>query len=72
MELAVVAAYEKTGLVPQGTHDKIASSARVDLDSILKIESEVDHDVIAFIKSVTQNMGTKRRYFHLGLTSSDV
>ncbi|WP_333639971.1 MULTISPECIES: adenylosuccinate lyase [Mesotoga] len=72
VELAVVAAYEKTGLVPQGTHDKIASSARVDLDSILKIESEVDHDVIAFIKSVTQNMGDEARYFHLGLTSSDV
>lgn len=72
VELAVVNAYEKTGRIPQGTLEKMKSAARIDLKAISEIEKQVDHDVIAFIKFVTQGMGDEARYFHLGLTSSDV
>ena len=72
VELAVVKAYEELGRIPKGIHKRLAENARIDVDRILEIEKEVDHDVIAFIKAVTEKMGDEARYFHYGLTSSDV
>jgi len=72
VELAVVKAYEETGLAPAGMAEKIRSKARIDVEGIAEIEKVVDHDVIAFIKYVTGDMGDEARYFHLGLTSSDI
>ena len=39
---------------------------------IHQIESQVKHDVIAFLTSVTEKAGLKARYLHQGMTSSDV
>jgi len=72
VELAVVEAYEQVGIAPKGTAEEIRKKAFIDVDDILATEQVVDHDVIAFIKSVTKNMGDEARYFHYGLTSSDV
>ena len=72
VELAVVEAYEQVGVAPKGTSEEIRKKAVIDVDDILATEQVVDHDVIAFIKSVTKNMGDEARYFHYGLTSSDV
>ncbi len=36
------------------------------------IEKEVQHDVIAFVSSVAENVGPEGRWLHYGLTSSDV
>lgn len=72
VELAVVETYEELGIAPKGTTEKIRANARIDLDDILQTEAVVDHDVIAFVKSVTKNMGDEARFFHYGLTSSDV
>ncbi|WP_448375132.1 adenylosuccinate lyase [Fervidobacterium sp.] len=72
VELAVVEAYEEVGVAPKGTAQKIKQHAQIDVDDILDIEKVVDHDVIAFIKSVTKNIGDEARYFHYGLTSSDI
>uniref|UniRef100_A0A7C4RWY7 Adenylosuccinate lyase n=1 Tax=Fervidobacterium thailandense TaxID=1008305 RepID=A0A7C4RWY7_9BACT len=72
VELAVVETYEEFGIAPKGTTEKIRANARIDLDDILQTEAVVDHDVIAFVKSVTKNMGDEARFFHYGLTSSDV
>ena len=72
VELAVVEAYEQVGVAPKGTVEEIRKKAVIDVDDILATEQVVDHDVIAFIKSITKNMGDEARYFHYGLTSSDV
>ncbi|MFN4200485.1 MAG: adenylosuccinate lyase [Fervidobacterium gondwanense] len=72
VELAVVEAYEELGIAPRGTSEEIRKKAVIDVEDILEIEKVVDHDVIAFIKSVTKNMGDEARYFHYGLTSSDI
>ena len=45
---------------------------KVDTDRILEIENEVEHDVIAFIKWVGENTDESSRFFHKGLTSSDI
>lgn len=72
VELAVVEAYEEKGIAPMQTAEKIRKKSIIDVDDILETEKEVDHDVIAFIKSVTKNMGDEARFFHYGLTSSDI
>ncbi|BBE31627.1 adenylosuccinate lyase [Tepiditoga spiralis] len=72
VEVAVVRAFEEKNEAPKGTVDKILEKANINVEKILDIEKVVDHDVIAFIKGVTENMGDEARYFHKGLTSSDV
>jgi len=72
IEIAVVEAFEEKNQAPQGTAEKIRSKAVINVEKILEIEKVVDHDVIAFIKGVTDEMGDEARYFHKGLTSSDV
>ena len=39
---------------------------------IEEIEREVQHDVIAFVSAVAENVGPEGRWLHYGLTSSDV
>ncbi|APT76410.1 adenylosuccinate lyase [Marinitoga sp. 1137] len=72
IELAVIEAFEEKNIAPKGTAEKIRKKAVIDVEKILEIESVVDHDVIAFIKSITDEMGDEARFFHKGLTSSDI
>jgi adenylosuccinate lyase len=72
VECAVAGAWEELGVAPAGTTDRVRRTAVVDEGDIHAIEAIVDHDVIAFIKSATRAMGDDARFFHLGITSSDV
>jgi adenylosuccinate lyase len=72
VECAVAAAWEDLGVAPAGTEDRIRRAAVIDVEDIHVVEATVDHDVIAFIKSATRAMGDEARFFHLGMTSSDV
>ncbi|HEU23861.1 MAG: adenylosuccinate lyase [Mesoaciditoga sp.] len=72
VEIAVMESYEEMGIIPRGYSQMARKHSRIDVEEINRIESSVDHDVIAFIKSVTSTMGDEARYFHYGLTSSDV
>ena len=42
------------------------------VERILKLESELRHDVISFTTNLAENIGSASRYVHFGLTSSDV
>jgi adenylosuccinate lyase len=72
VELSVVKTFEEINKAPKGTAEKIKQNARIDVDKILSIEEVTRHDVIAFIKGITEDMGDEARYFHMGMTSSDV
>jgi len=72
VEFAVMEAYEQLGLIPRGVTEKARANAMLDLSLFEKYERETDHEIIAFIKMATRNMGDEARYFHYGLTSSDV
>lgn len=72
VELAVIKAYEVFNRVPKGTFEKISRNIYFNIDKFLEVEKEVEHDVIAFIKVVTSKMGEEAKYFHYGLTSSDI
>ena len=72
VELAAVETQAALGLVPPAAAAEIRARARVDADRIAALEEETRHDVLAFVTSVEEQVGPAARYFHYGLTSSDV
>lgn len=51
---------------------EMRSRARFDVEEILRIEQETHHDVVAFVKNVSETLGEYAQYFHKGLTSNDL
>ncbi|MEP7361410.1 MAG: adenylosuccinate lyase, partial [Chloroflexota bacterium] len=72
VEIAALGAVERNGLVPAGTTEVVAATARVDVERIAELEQITDHDVIAFVSQVAETTGPEGRFLHFGLTSSDV
>ena len=72
IELAAAEGMEKIGLIPKGVTKTIKSKARINVKRIHKIEDKVKHDVIAFLTSITEQVGSKGKFLHQGMTSSDV
>src|SRR5438128_11222220 len=72
VELAVTETLAEQGIVPKDAAAEIRAKAGFSVDRINEIEAEVRHDVIAFTTSVAEYVGSASRYFHFGLTSSDV
>ena len=52
--------------------ENIKKNARYSLARIQEIEKITQHDVLAFTTAVGENLGKYSRYFHQGLTSSDI
>ena len=71
VEIAVVEAWAEQGRVPKEALPAIRA-ATFDLARIGEIEEETQHDVIAFLRNLTETVGPDARWIHLGLTSSDV
>jgi adenylosuccinate lyase len=72
VEVAAAQAMENLGQIPKGVSSVVKKKARINVKRIHQIESQVKHDVIAFLTSVTEKAGIKARYLHQGMTSSDV
>ncbi len=72
VELAVCEAQEKFGNIPAGVTEKIRKSATFSVERIDEIEKETHHDLIAFVKCVTENLGDEGKYVHYGVTSYDI
>jgi len=72
VEVAVCEAKAELGEIPQAAVAEIKAKANFDPKRVLEIESEVRHDMIAFLTNVNEYVGDVGRYIHLGLTSSDV
>ena len=72
VELAVCHAWAKDGVIPAEAMKRIDERSGFDADEILRIEAEVQHDMIAFDTNMADHIGPEGRYIHLGLTSSDV
>jgi len=72
VELAICEAQEHFGLIPEHSTETIRSKASFTVKRIEEIERETHHDLIAFVKAVTENMGDEGRYVHYGVTSYDI
>ena len=72
VEIAAMAGWADLGVVPADAVAAVRSRASIDVARILEIESRTHHDVLAFTESVSEQVGPEARWFHYGLTSSDV
>jgi len=76
VELAVCDALAQLGQIPADAAQRIRASApEVDerfVARVAEIEAETQHDLIAFLKALTEGMGDDAKYVHLGVTSYDI
>jgi adenylosuccinate lyase len=72
VEIYACEALAKLGKIPKAALSQIQRKARFDVERIKEIELQTNHDVIAFIKNVSEYVGEDARFIHMGLTSSDV
>src|SRR3954451_12440327 len=73
IELLATEALVAEGLVPQRDFEIMKSRAAFDVERCKELEKTLNHDVIAFTTNVAENINDPAsRWFHFGLTSSDV
>ncbi len=72
VEVGAAKAMARYGVIPAAAVKVIEKKAKFDIDRINEIEAEVNHDVIAFLTSVSEFVGEEAKYLHFGMTSSDM
>ena len=72
VELAVCEARKELGILEENTFNIIKKKSTYSPDRINELEKVMKHDVLAFVSNVGENLGEYSRYFHQGLTSSDI
>jgi adenylosuccinate lyase len=73
VELAATAAWSELGIVPREAADALlAHAAAPTPQRVAEIEATLHHDTAAFVDAVAEQLGPEGRWFHYGLTSSDV
>ena len=60
------------GKIPKKAAKDIKSKVRFNVKEIEKIEKETKHDFVAYINNASSYIGESAKYFHHGVTSSDV
>ena len=73
VELAALEGWAELGAVPREDVERIAAAAKTpDPERVREIEATLHHDTAAFVDAVCEQLGPEGRWFHYGLTSSDV
>src|SRR5579872_6602007 len=73
VELAATAAWAELGVVPPESAAAIADRAVAPSpERVAELEAVLHHDTAAFVDAVSETLGPEGRWFHYGLTSSDV
>src|SRR5213595_600281 len=73
VELAALDAWAELGAVPADDVAAIRAGASPPTpERVAEIEQTTDHDLAAFVDAVAEQLGPEGRWFHYGLTSSDV
>ncbi len=73
VELAALDGWAEVGAVPGDAAREIRARAIVPSpERVAELEAKLHHDLAAFVDAVAGNLGENGRWFHYGLTSSDV
>jgi len=72
VEIYACEAFAELGIMPKSALENIKKKASFDVKRIQEIEQKTNHDVVAFIKNISENIGDDAKYLHFGLTSSDI
>jgi adenylosuccinate lyase len=72
VELTVAQVQAEMKMIPKSAYLQLKAKSAFSISRIEKIEKEVKHDVIAFLTSVSENVGPAAKYLHFGMTSTDL
>lgn len=72
IEIAACEGWAKLGKIPMEAVEVIREKASFSWERVQELEMVTQHDVLAFLTNVAENVGDEAKYIHLGLTSSDV
>ncbi|MCK4856811.1 MAG: adenylosuccinate lyase [candidate division Zixibacteria bacterium] len=72
VELTVAEVQAEMGIIPRSASRTLTRKAKFSVARIDRIEAKVKHDVVAFLTSVSENVGPAAKYLHYGMTSSDL
>jgi adenylosuccinate lyase len=73
VELAATAAWAELGVVPPDAAAAVQATAVPPTpERVAELEATLHHDTAAFVDAVAEQLGDEGRWFHYGLTSSDV
>src|SRR5436309_10215027 len=73
VELAATDAWAELGVVPaEAARTLRERAAAPSPERVMELEATLHHDTAAFVDAVAEQFGEEGRWFHYGLTSSDV
>ena len=72
IECLIAEQLAKLKVIPLKAAKDIRKKAKFNVDEINNIEKKTKHDVIAYINNVSAHIGESSKYFHHGVTSSDI
>jgi adenylosuccinate lyase len=71
VELAVCDVLAERGDIPAEAAAAIRERARIDPERIAALDAQLRHETLAFLTSVSEQVGPEARWLHYGMTSSD-
>tara|TARA_B100000945_G_scaffold237921_1_gene193938 strand:- start:11020 stop:12327 length:1308 start_codon:yes stop_codon:yes gene_type:complete len=71
VEIATCEAWNELGVIPNKDLNKI-QKITFDIKKYNKYFEETKHDIVSFVKSISENIGDESRWIHHGITSNDV
>ena len=72
IECLVAEKLSSNGIIPKKAGNDIKEKGTFNVKEIEVMEKKTKHDVVAFINNVSSYIGRNSKYFHYGLTSSDI
>ena len=72
IECLIAEQLSNLGTIPKNAAKEIRKKAKFNVEEIKIIEKETKHDVVAYINNVSEYIGEQAKYFHHGVTSSDI
>ena len=72
IECLIAEQLSNLGTIPKEAAIEIKKKAKFNIDEINELEKETKHDVIAYINNVSSYIGESSKFFHHGVTSSDI
>ena len=72
IEILIAEKLSDIGIIPKIAAKEIRRKAKFNVNEINKLEKQTRHDVNAYIDNVSKYIGKQSKYFHHGVTSSDI
>ena len=72
IEILIAEKLSLIGVIPKIAAKEIKRKAKFNVSEINKLEKKTKHDVNAYIDNVSKYIGKQSKYFHHGVTSSDI